>query len=70
MRTRSTETDSDREARLHLAKRCKEKADILKDNVPQAQDDSTSCNSEDITSKIDNIEKEDFKVIAVDYESG
>ena len=65
-RTRSTETDSNREARLNLAKRCKEKADILKGNVPQAQDDSTSHNSGDITSKIDDIEKEDFKVIAVD----
>ena len=67
-RTRSTETDSDRETRLNLAKRCKQKADILKGNVPQAQDDSTSCNSEDITSKIDDIEKEDFKVIAVDVQ--
>ena len=65
-RTRSTETDSDREARLNLAKQCKEKADILKGNVPQAQDDSTSCNSEDITTKINDIEREDFKVIAVD----
>ena len=51
---------------MNLAKRCKEKADILKGNVPQAQDDSTSHNSEDITSKINDIEKEDFKVIAVD----
>ena len=51
---------------MNLAKQCKEKSDILKGNVPQAQDDSTSRNSEDITSKIDDIEKEDFKVIAVD----
>ena len=53
---------------MNLAKQCKEKADILKGNVSQAQDDSTSCNSEDITTKINDIEKEDFKVIAVDVQ--
>ena len=65
-RTRSTETDSDKEARLNLAKQCKEKADELRGKAV----DSTSCQkgtkSELSTTPLDQVGSNEFKVISID----